>query len=89
MATQIIAVSVAHPGTGEQHITAYKTETGNILSKESLISLIRFFDDQVFYTVGDWQTAYLMIAKTADGTEYVKTNPDSTTKNNLLSLPRF
>ncbi|QTP33675.1 hypothetical protein B7759_02278 [Burkholderia glumae] len=40
-----------------------------------------------FYVVGGGQTADVIIAKTTNGHKYLKTTRDTTTQDNLLSLP--
>lgn len=88
MNTRIVAVRVAEPGTHEQHITDFKTDSGNEMSKNVMIIYIESWGG-VFYTLEDGKRAELIIASDSNGMPYVKTKADSTTKNNLLSLPRF
>jgi hypothetical protein len=88
MSSRIIAIKVEAPGTHEQHITHFKLDTNNVMEKIAMILYVQMSPD-TFYTNEDNRTAYLEIATSANGTRYVKTKPDSTTKNNLLSLPRF
>jgi hypothetical protein len=40
-----------------------------------------------FYVAGGGQVAEVIIAQTAQGHKYLKTNRDTTTLDNLLSLP--
>lgn len=42
-----------------------------------------------YYTHADGKTAFLEVVETVTNSKYVRTKPDSTTANNLLSLPRF
>lgn len=88
MGTRIIAVRVAEPGTHEQHITDFKTNSGNVMPKISMIGFINYWGN-VYYTLEDGKRAELVIAYDSNGMPYVKTKADNTTKNNLLSLPRF
>jgi hypothetical protein len=88
VATQIIKVRVGSPGTLEQHITEFMLLTGTIFIKSTMVLSIEMIPD-TFYTTADRKKAQVIVAKTADGTKYVKTVGDSTTENNLLSLPRF
>jgi hypothetical protein len=88
MPSQIVAVRVESPGTHEQHITDFKLDSGTQMSKISMILYVEMSPD-TFYTNEDKKKAYLEIATSTSGTRYVRTKPDNTTKNNLLSLPRF
>lgn len=88
MGTKIVAVRVAAPGTHEQHITDFKSESGNVIPKESLISLIANFGLS-YYTLVGGKRAELIVSLSQEGNKYVKTESDDTTANNLLSLPRF
>lgn len=87
MDSRIVAVRVASPGTMEQHITDFRTESGNSMSKEAMIMYLSM--NRAYYTIANGVKARLEIARTANNEQYVRTVPDGTTANNLLSLPRF
>lgn len=88
MSSRIIAVRVADPGTLEQHITDFKMESGNTMNKAGMVLYVQM-EPKTYYTLEDKKKAYLIVARTEDGTHYVKTESDDTKANNLLSLPRF
>ncbi|MEC0139738.1 DUF3892 domain-containing protein [Paenibacillus macerans] len=85
--SRVIAVRVEAPGTHEQHITHFKTNAGTVMDREQMLLMLAF--GAVYYTLEDGKRAELETAQTDSGTPYVKTKPDYTTRNNLLSLPRF
>jgi len=88
MAGKIVKVRVAHPGNLEQHITDFQMESGTVFTKPQMIAYIKMSPGS-YYTSADGKKAEVIVATSEQGTEYVKTKADSTTKNNLLSLPRF
>lgn len=88
MAGRIVAVRVAHPGTMEQHITHFKLDSGTVFTRAEMVAYVKLSPD-TYYTNVEGHKAYVEVAVSSNGTEYVKTKADYTTKNNLLSLPRF
>lgn len=88
MAGRIVKVRVAHPGTMEQHITDFLMDSNQEFTREQMVFYWKL-DNGAFYTDENGKKAFLVVARSDSGVEYVKTKPDSTTKNNLLNLPRF
>lgn len=88
MASRITNVRVAQPGTHEQHITDFKMDTGTAFTKSQMVAYVSMSPGS-YYTSADGKRAEVIVAQSENNVPYVKTKPDSTTKNNLLSLPRF
>lgn len=89
MATyQITHVRVESPGTHEQHITQVKLSGGTVETRTQVHDYIKL-GHVYYYTVGGGKTAQVEAVTSSQGTKYIKTKPDSTIKDNLLSLPRF
>jgi hypothetical protein len=88
MALRITHVRVQSPGTLEQHITHIKISTGTVYSRAEAVNNI---DSGIghYFTTGDGKTATVITVHPTIGDSYIKTKPDSTIKDNLLSLPRF
>jgi len=84
MAKQILYVDKG--GDHVEHITYLGTATSRY-TKRGIIRRIED-DGKQYYTEADGERAYLKVAKTAGGAKYVHTKPDSTKKDNLLSLPK-
>lgn len=85
---QVVAVRVGEPGTAEHHITDFRFDTGEEMPTYSVILHIQM-NAKAFYTYADNKKAYLIVARTPDGTAYVRSESDSTVNNNLLNLPKF
>lgn len=88
MASRIVEVRVVQPGTHEQHISDFKMDTGTKFTKAQMVIYVAMSPGS-YYTNEYGKKAEVVIAYTDKDEAYVKTQPDNTTKNNLLSLPRF
>lgn len=88
MAYQITHVRVQSPGTSEQHITNVKLSSGSSYTRSEVVKNI---DSGIghYFTTGDGKIATVISVHPSSGDPYIKTKPDSTVKDNLLSLPRF
>jgi Protein of unknown function (DUF3892) len=73
-------------GDRVEHITHLGTAT----SRYTRRGIVRRMEQKgkKFYTEAAGKRAYLTVAKTADGDKYVRTQSDSTKKDNLLALPK-
>lgn len=88
LAYQITKVRVEAPGTHEQHITKVKLSDGTEETREQVHNFIAS-NLEYYYTVGGGRRAEVEAATSSLGTKFIRTKADSTTKDNLLSLPRF
>ena len=77
-------------GSQHEHIARVRTSGGGEWSRETVVRDIRFGDDS-YYTYGGGLYADVIVRGCPHCTfgDYITTTPDSTTKNNLLELPRF
>ncbi len=57
--------------------------------KKSQATAIQNLEDKThsFYVISDGKRTNVIVARSASGHKYLKTEADSTTSNNLLSLP--
>jgi hypothetical protein len=88
MANKITHVRVQSPGSSEQHITHIKISTGTTYTRAEAVKNIDSGIEH-YFTTGDGKTATVVTVHPNSGEPYIKTKPDSTIKDNLLSLPRF
>lgn len=58
------------------------------MEQEAMVAYL-MISPNTYYTHADGKTAFLEVVETVTNSKYVRTKPDSTTANNLLSLPRF
>lgn len=88
MATKIIAISLSG-GTNYQHIVSLYWMDGTTEKHSTREQMVTFIEQggQV-YTEYRGDVAWCEVVTPAYGPKYVRTRPDSTTGNNLLSLPR-
>ena len=68
-----------------EHITHLGTARGRY-TKRGLVRRIE--EGKKFFTKGGGKRAAIEVATSAKGEKYVRTQRDSTTKDNLLSLPK-
>jgi hypothetical protein len=80
----------SHVGGHHEHITYVRCSDGSTWSRPTVISDIRYGSDS-YYTYGGGQYADVIVrgCPCCGYGDYITTTPDSTTANNLLSLPRF
>lgn len=88
MQYRIVAVHVDSPGTHEHHITLYKLENGQILTRDDILIAVSF-ENPIFYTDEDGYRVNVILAHDNSGKAYIKTRPDAVLGNNLLNLPKF
>lgn len=93
MATRIVAVQTKYaaqqPGTlRHRHITHVKTLKGRVLTRERVAAKIRSGAEE-FYTLARGIVADVTVMRCphCGRRDYIRTRPDQTKKNNLLSLP--
>ena len=73
-----------------EHITHVKCVSTNgefTLTVPAVIDYLK--QNYVFYVQAAGRQVNVTHQKSAGGNEYIKTEPDSTRKDNLLSLPQF
>ena len=89
MATRIVAISLSG-GTSYEHITRlyWIDSTGKEVysTREQMVAHIE--NGGIVYTEQNGDRAYCEVIDPSNGPKYVRTKPDSTPGNNLLSLPR-
>lgn len=79
-------------GITEEHITDVKgyNDANSQEFTSSVREVIRYLkNDYSFYVKVDADRIAVTYSKSASGNEYIKTKPDATKKDNLLSLHRF
>lgn len=90
---QIVAVNEVTSNAGiypHRHISEVKTAGGEVLKRSVVVERI-LKKTQSFYTYVNGSQASVIVVKcpTCSATDYIKTTADSTTADNLLSLPPF
>lgn len=89
MATRIVSMSLSG-GTNYEHITRlwWVDSSGKEVysTREQMVAHIE--GGGVVYTEKNGDRAFCEVIDPSNGPKYVRTKPDSTTGNNLLSLPR-
>jgi len=77
------------PGAEHEHISMVEIESGDRYYRSTIITHIR--QGYHFWTYGGGQYADVVVrgCPVCGSGDYITTLPDSTTANNLLSLPRF
>jgi hypothetical protein len=93
MAARIVAVNKVSSTAGPYshwHISAVKTAGGEVLKRSEVVERIQK-GTQSFYTYVNGSQASVIVVKcpTCSNNDYIKTTADSTTADNLLSLPSF
>ena len=75
-----------------EHITAVRvgTTTPFVLSRSTVINDLRSVNGDRYYTYagGEYADVVVRSCPKCTASDYITTLPDTTTKNNLLSLPR-
>lgn len=93
MAAQIVAVNTITSTAGaysHRHISEVKTAGGEVLTRGEVVKKIEN-EEQDFYTLVAGSKASVIVVKcpVCTASDYIKTTADSTTADNLLSLPSF
>jgi hypothetical protein len=72
------------------HIAKVRTKGGSEWNRETVVRDIRYGSDS-YYTYGGGEYADVIVRSChhCGYGDYITTTPDSTTTNNLLSLPKF
>jgi hypothetical protein len=89
---QITKVKTVKPsGSSHEHIAAVETSTGVKLSRATVVADLKNPYGDRYYTYAGGQHADVILHHCPHcyASDYITTAPDSTTKNNLLDLPRF
>ncbi|QXV63618.1 DUF3892 domain-containing protein [Mucilaginibacter sp. 21P] len=91
MAYKVTHIRLSSGGTTTEHITNVKsTSDGGSTYEETVAEVIKYLKNGSSYYVSvSGSRAEVTYVKKLNGTEYIKTKPDNTEKDNLLSLPRF
>lgn len=91
MSYKITHVRLSSGGTTVEHITDVKGVNDNGTGfTETVAQVVMYLKRGLKYYVSvGGNTVDVTYSTSALGREYIKTKPDSTTKDNLLSLPRF
>lgn len=82
---QIVAIRKQNHYSSHEHITHVKYD-GGVHSREHVIGLIDSRTDRFYVKVGGSE-ATVQVVRPMGRDAYIKTIPDSTGKDNLLSLP--
>jgi len=89
---EITAVHTESSSTGSyhEHIAKVRCSDGSTWSRATVVKDIRTGRDS-YYTYGGGRYADVIVrdCPMCSYSDYITTTPDSTTKNNLLELPRF
>lgn len=88
---KITHVRLSSGGSSEEHITHVKevSDSGTVY-EETVAVVVNYLKQGTRYYVSiGGNTTDVIHQKSSAGNEYIRTKPDSTTKDNLLSLPRF
>jgi hypothetical protein len=88
---QIVAVRTESSSSGShEHISKVKTSGGSEWSRATVVKDIREGGDS-YYTEVNGSKADVIVVECPNCTfsDYIKTTADSTTADNLLSLPKF
>jgi hypothetical protein len=93
MAAQITNVNTVSSSAGifpHRHISEVKTAGGEVLTRSEVARRIEN-DTQSFYTYVAGKQASVVVVKCprCSSSDYIRTTADTTTADNLLSLPPF
>ncbi|MBO0953231.1 DUF3892 domain-containing protein [Fibrella forsythiae] len=92
MSNRITHIRKPNASSEVEHITDIKGShtNGTITFQYTVAQVVQYLKDgySFYVQVGSTQVS-VTYQKSAAGREYIKTKPDSTQKDNLLSLPQF
>lgn len=88
MSYQITHVRLSFDGNQEEHITDVKLSVGIIQTRDEVVRNIDR-GQQYYFVIGGGRSAKVISVHPYFGPPYIRTAPDNTLKDNLLSLPRF
>lgn len=89
---QITKVHTEQPyGNTHEHIAMVELSSGARISRSTVIANLRnpWGDRYYTYAGGEYADVVVRGCPYCSFSDYITTLPDSTTQNNLLSLPRF
>ena len=90
MSNRITHIRMSAETGSAEHIVRVKGTNSNGNWENSVSEVITYLKSGYsFYVYAANRSINVTYQKSAAGNEYIKTEPDSTTKDNLLSLPRF
>jgi Protein of unknown function (DUF3892) len=96
MATQIVAVNTSYElttkgdGAMHKHITEVKTASGRVLTRAEVVSKIKSGTESFCTKAAGKQPLVIVVTcPHCTSGSYIRTTDDSTTADNLLSLPPF
>lgn len=91
MAYRIKEIRLSSGGYNEEHITEVKgTSDGGTNFTETVAQVVGYLKSGMKYYVSvGGNTIDVTHSTSSAGREYIKTKPDATKVDNLLSLPRF
>jgi hypothetical protein len=90
MAFKITEVKLSSGGYKEEHIIEVKGvgDSGSAFH-ETVKQVVGYLATYRYYVSIKGNTIDVITQKSSAGNDYIRTKPDSTTTDNLLSLPRF
>jgi len=88
MSYQITHIRLSDSGYSNEHITHVKLSSGVI---ETVTDVVRYIDSsfEYYYTSAYGSKALVESVHPTGRPAYIRTKANSTTRDNLLSLPRF
>jgi hypothetical protein len=90
MANRITHIRKPNVNSSHEHITDVKGTNSNGNFQYTVSQVIAYLKQGYpFHVERAGRTINVMHQKSAAGNGYIKTEPDSTQKDNLLSLPQF
>jgi hypothetical protein len=90
MPYKITHVRLSSGGYTEEHITDVKgISDAGVSFTETVAQVVGYLKTMKYYVSIKGNTIDVISQKSSTGREYIRTKPDGTTVDNLLSLPRF
>jgi hypothetical protein len=86
---QIVAIRLSTYGSREEHIINVLLSDKTIKTVQAVAFDIDHLKMSYFYYTSIGRTAFVETAVSQNGNKFIRTKRDSTTANNLLSLPKF
>lgn len=85
---QITHIRLSNNGYSTEHITHVKLYAGTV---ETVDQVVKYIDTnfEYYYTTGGGSKAIVESVHPVGKPAYIRTKANNTTKDNLLSLPRF
>ena len=90
MPYKITHVRLSSGGYAEEHITDVKgVSDSGVNFTETVEQVVGYLKTMRYYVSINGNTIDVISQKSSSGKDYIRTKPDGTTTDNLLSLPRF